>query len=487
METLVQEPIDRFVECPLNPRKHYDQKKLEELAESIKSVGLLEPLLSRRNGKKGSFEIIAGSRRYRAAKLAGLPELMSIVRDISDEQALEAMVVENNQREDVNPLEEAEGYKALLSRDYSLERLAGRIGRSTKYIYDRIKLLELIPRAKELLFEGKMTAGHAILLARLTTEQQDKVVDFNNNDVWKHEFLLFAPGDRREHDDEAQIKVCSVRELEAWIDKHVRFDKTRPDPMLFPDTYQDIDQALAQREKVVQITYDYVVHPDAKEGNHERIYSVRTWKRADGKGWFNPVTYRNVNGQTCAKSVMGVIVAGPDRGTAFRVCINKDCDIHWGKEKREREKLKRAASSSKPDKSAARREAQERAQQERENGERQAWTKAKPAVLKAVAVKCQQLTTAQCVAVIRRRQNLSRAAGYLHKPKTAEDWLRFIAADTIIGEFNIYPYYRADFIKVARMVGLDAAALVKADNKGTAVANRVKKTKGRPRNKRKGK
>ena len=200
-------PVERLQESPLNPRQRYDQKKIEGLAESIKSVGVLQPLVVRSNGP--GHEVIAGSRRYRAASLASLTEVPVIVRELTDAEALEIMVIENNQREDVNALEEAEGYKRLIEHKYNLEVLAAKIGRSTKYIYDRLKLLQLIPQAKKLLLEDKITAGHAILLARLKPEEQKRALAPDNNDLWEIENLLFAPDQGPDADP---VKIVSVRE-----------------------------------------------------------------------------------------------------------------------------------------------------------------------------------------------------------------------------------------------------------------------------------
>src|SRR3990167_9068072 len=247
--------------CALNPRQHYDQKKIEELAQSIKSVGVLQPIVVRPNGP--GHEIIAGTRRYRAASFAYLPEVPVIVRELTDAEALEIMVIENNQREDVNALEEAEGYKRLIEQKYNLEILAAKIGRSTKYIYDRLKLLQLTSQAKKLLLEDRINPGHAILLARLKPEEQKRALDPNNADVWKYENVLFPPGAESGEDPQ---KIVSVRELESWIDQHVRFDKKAPiDPMLFPETALTVKAAVEEKEKVIQITYNYQTPPDARE------------------------------------------------------------------------------------------------------------------------------------------------------------------------------------------------------------------------------
>lgn len=160
-------PTDQLHEHPHNPRSHFDPAQLAELADSIKAKGVLNPLLVRPNGKKG-FQVLAGARRLRAARGAGLTEVPVIVRELDDEAAFELMLIDNLQRSDIHPLDEAKGYQILMnSPGYDVARIAERVGRSVKYIYDRVKLLSLTKQAQDLFLEGKFTAGHAILLARL--------------------------------------------------------------------------------------------------------------------------------------------------------------------------------------------------------------------------------------------------------------------------------------------------------------------------------
>src|SRR5262249_45435716 len=159
---------------------------------------IVEPLVCRRKTYDAiRLELVAGERRLRAAKLARLPKVPVIIRQLTDDQALEIMVIENNQRQDVNPLEEGDGYAKLLQlrkrEGFGIEQLAARIGRSTKYVYDRIKLLDLIPAARKLVLDGTLTAGHAILIARLKKEQQESAVDFDNRHIWSVEGVLTNP------------------------------------------------------------------------------------------------------------------------------------------------------------------------------------------------------------------------------------------------------------------------------------------------------
>lgn len=166
-----------------NVRKHVDQEQLKELAASIREKGLIEPIVVRSlspvgGGNDGSgFEVVAGSRRYRAAKLAGLAEVPCIVRELSDEQALEIQVIENVQRVDVTPLEEAEGFQRLMDvGTYDVKALAVKLGKSIEYVYARLKLQKLSERAKESLAGGKISAAHGVLLAALDEVEQGKVL-----------------------------------------------------------------------------------------------------------------------------------------------------------------------------------------------------------------------------------------------------------------------------------------------------------------------
>jgi ParB/RepB/Spo0J family partition protein len=158
-------------ESPLNPRRHFDPAKLQELTESVRQHGVRTPLLVRPNGD--GYEIGAGHRRFRAAAAAGLVEVPAVIRPMTDVEFLELLNFENLEREDIHPLEEADGFRTLMAQaGYDVARIAERIGKSTKYVYDRVKLLALIPAAQQLFRDGAITAGHAILLARLKPADQ---------------------------------------------------------------------------------------------------------------------------------------------------------------------------------------------------------------------------------------------------------------------------------------------------------------------------
>ena len=127
-------PILNLTESPANPRRTFDEMALNELAESIKSQGVLSPLLVRPVDGTHSYEIVAGARRYRAAQLAGLDSVPVRIVELTDAQALETSIVENLQRRDVHPLDEATGYVSLLHLDYTVEQIAAKCGKSPAYV-----------------------------------------------------------------------------------------------------------------------------------------------------------------------------------------------------------------------------------------------------------------------------------------------------------------------------------------------------------------
>lgn len=175
-------PVELVRPSPTNPRKHFDQQHLQELADSLAKVGQISPIVVRpiAAAKAGEplYEIVAGERRWRACKLASLGQVMALVRELTDFEVLELQVIENLQRDDLHPLEEAEGYAALLRKPDGVhgyanaEELAARIGKSRRYVYNRLKLLDLVPAATTACLNGKLSASVALLIARLQPSDQ---------------------------------------------------------------------------------------------------------------------------------------------------------------------------------------------------------------------------------------------------------------------------------------------------------------------------
>ena len=144
------------------PRCKFDEQALEELASSIREHGVLQPIVVRPCADSGGYKIVAGERRWRAARLAGLTSIPAVIRDLSDTEAMELALIENLQREDLDPIEEAEGYRALMDKcDYTQEQAAQRLGKSRPAVANALRLLSLPEPVLELLRTGKLSAGHA--------------------------------------------------------------------------------------------------------------------------------------------------------------------------------------------------------------------------------------------------------------------------------------------------------------------------------------
>ena len=170
-ETLVK--ITKVEPNREQPRKTFDEDTLQELADSIKQFGLLQPILV--PDRKDYFEIIAGERRWRAAKLAGLKEVPVIVKNYTEQEIMEISLIENIQREDLNPIEEAIAYKRLLE-DFHLKQdeLAERVSKSRTTITNSMRLLRLCEYVQQMIIDGKLTTGHARALISIEDEEQQK-------------------------------------------------------------------------------------------------------------------------------------------------------------------------------------------------------------------------------------------------------------------------------------------------------------------------
>lgn len=170
---LQQVPIELLKRGQYQPRQHFDQEKLHELAESIKTTdGLLQPIVARPL-RQGYFEIVAGERRWRAAQIAGLMEVSCLIYPYTDEQALQAAIVENINRSDLNPIEEAKAYQRLIDEfQYLHEEVAASVGKSRAAITNALRLLKLDSRVQEMLINQRLSEGHGKILAGLLTHEQ---------------------------------------------------------------------------------------------------------------------------------------------------------------------------------------------------------------------------------------------------------------------------------------------------------------------------
>lgn len=156
-------PVDKLYPNPDQPRRHFETAQLEDLARSISEKGVIQPLIVRRHATRpGAYEIVAGERRWRAAQMARLHDIPVLVRDLDDVEVLEVAIIENIQRADLNPIEEASGYQQLMQKfGHTQEKLADALGKSRSHIANSVRLLTLPAEVQEYVKDGQLSSGHA--------------------------------------------------------------------------------------------------------------------------------------------------------------------------------------------------------------------------------------------------------------------------------------------------------------------------------------
>ena len=198
-------PITQIETCSSQPRKRFDDESLQELADSISQHGIIQPLTVRKLSS-GYYQIIAGERRWRAARLAGLQEVPVIVIEADDRKAAELAMIENLQREDLNPMEEAAGFQSLIeSYHMTQEEAAQRVGKSRSAVTNALRLLGLTPSVRKLVEEGKLSAGHARALVPLSPSLQESAAN------------AIVSGGLSVRQTEALVKRLSAEKIEAQV------------------------------------------------------------------------------------------------------------------------------------------------------------------------------------------------------------------------------------------------------------------------------
>jgi ParB/RepB/Spo0J family partition protein len=300
--TFQELPISQLHTWPGNPRKHWNKTDDSELAENVRAHGVIEPLIARPSTSVLStirtFEIIAGERRYRAAKTAGIATLPVVIRELTDSQAIEFALSENGHRNNLHPLDEASAFAELqrLAPATTVEQLAAHHGRSVRYVKDSLALLGLVGEAKTALEDGRITVTHARKIARLDPSLHTKAVDA----CFTREFDYDSGAD--------QMVLAPVRRLEDWISNNVRLDpKSEEAQEEFPELISDIAKAEAVGATVLMLTEKYLRNQyPVRKGQpgdplwHERWEEV---KAADGR------------------AQLGVIVEGRRRGKTIHVAL----------------------------------------------------------------------------------------------------------------------------------------------------------------------
>src|SRR5580704_1426474 len=344
-------PITALAESATNPRKRFDAKSLEELAASFKTQGILAPLLVREL-EESKYEVVAGARRLRAAKLAELDKLPVRVVKLTDAEAIEAQVVENLQREDIHPLEESLGFKSLLQLgepSYTIASIAARAGKSEAYVYGRIRLADLIPPVAEAFLKDQITIGHALLIAKLPASQQQEAFSASFRGLWTSE-------------GNSQVLI-PVRELAAWIESNILlqlasapFDKqdealvsaagscsncpkrTGYDKLLFAEVRKDsctdpqcfrakidahVSKTLESKPQLVQISSAWNTREGAPLGRNRYVELEIKRAKTNGKG-SKVALYQ----KPCEKMTEAVVMDGGRRGELVKVCADLSCRVH---------------------------------------------------------------------------------------------------------------------------------------------------------------
>lgn len=228
-KALQQCGIEEVQPNPFQPRKTFSDEQLQELVDSIQEKGILQPLLVRR--KSDGYELIAGERRWRAAQRAGLREIPILIKDVSDSEMLELSLIENIQRENLNPIEEAEAYKRLMEQFHlTQEEISKKVGKDRTTIANTVRLLRLPPEIKLSLAEGKITMGHARAFLSLEGVDKQKL-------LWKR---LLSGG-------------LSVRQTESLV-KRLRTRSSPPPRRSHPEwsaLIEELQRALGTKVRIV--------------------------------------------------------------------------------------------------------------------------------------------------------------------------------------------------------------------------------------------
>jgi len=367
-------PLGVLSESKTNPRRAFDNAPLQELAVSIRTHGVLSPLLVRPLNKNG-FEIVFGARRYRAAQIAEANSVPVRIKEMSDAQALEAQLVENLQRLDVHPMEEAQGFKALLDLEepkYSIEQIAAKTGKQPAFVAARLKLVDLVAVAVEAFYRDELGVGHALLLAKLPAEQQEQALSACFREEWA------GASDRK-----AKRILLPVRTLQVWIEQNVLlllkdapFDKrdahlvaiagscvgcpkrTGHNKLLFSDLgKQDactdpscyhakvgahLAKLITAKPDLVQISTAYGKHQEGSKVLPRNQYTTIRSEKAKSKEEAKRPEFK-----VCKFATDAVIAEGSDIGTLHKVCANPTCPIHHPKQQTTRDNPKWKAEQEK--------------------------------------------------------------------------------------------------------------------------------------------
>lgn len=348
-------------ESATNPRgKDFEGNAFDDLVASVKEKGVLVPVIARPN-KKGDkqFEIVAGNRRFRAAKTVGLKEIPARVEEMTDEQAREVQIIENLQREDVHPIEEGKSYRQLMEKSkYDIATIAAKVGKSESYIKQRLYLTNLTDKSAKFYRTGKMTDGHAVLIARLSENDQTAAIKFIadewdmptvkdlkgwiddtfynqlENQPWlnsKEENAAVGPCKECQPNRNSlfgEVKDGACTDLKCWNRKMTKY----------------VDYKISQNPELVKVCKEYGM-PDNKDVLSLSNYEMLSTNKK----------------KQCDSAKQGIVAEGKDRGTIIYICADPKCKTHGSqvtpyakspeeKEQRKKEQEKALKEKGKEDK-----------------------------------------------------------------------------------------------------------------------------------------
>jgi len=352
-QTGVQDlPLEQICESGTNPRRAFDEVKLKELAENIRVHGVLQAILVRPlpGGPQGTYELVAGARRFRASQLAGKVSIPATARELTDAQCRELQLIENLHRADIHELDEALAYRALMALDpsiYTVEAIAAKVGKSCAYVYGRVKLADLIPAVQTAFYDGRLTVAHALEIARLQPRDQERAL------------AECFPGHRTTASilKDRKAEAASVRQLREWIEREIRLDlkhapfetedaillpaagacsacpkRTGNNALLFSELRNKslcTDPACYQAK--VQAFVQLQVAPLVKDGQQPlQISESPSWQvRTKAPNTLYEGQYRRAErAEECPNTQSAVIVDGRKAGTVLHVCTDERCKTH---------------------------------------------------------------------------------------------------------------------------------------------------------------
>jgi len=343
-------PIGWITPNPANPRKHFDQTALEELAESIKQVGILEPLvvvdkwddILAKNDDNTRYRLVAGERRWRAAQLAGLERVPVVIRKLTPKQELEVMLVENLQREDLDPIEEAQAFQLAVSRGYKQQELAEKLGISQSQVANRIRLLKLPREVQQDISREILSAGHGLALVRVahvpelvekiikyfserytSVADAGKVVDWHVAREGKPLFSVSWDSPLFDHQEICIKTKCKMR-------VHGKYEhEDRMKPYCLDEKCWSKHQGAAKQQKVDQKLQELAEQSDINDVSELPVLDDLPW---DSYEVFT--SYVPIKTEDCSADCEHLQDA-VKRGEIVKACLNPEC---WEKKKKAKDR-----------------------------------------------------------------------------------------------------------------------------------------------------